>query len=224
MLRLAMAWFAVVLVVLAPLPILALGMDAGVIAFADFWWPSIAVALLLGRFVAGIARHAGTVSRPRHPRGRSTLGAALIVASGVAAATSLLGYPPTALWSPIQADAPLWSSSSTVTVAVLAGALSIGWLASLRSRHRPARDWAAWSPNLLRSAQERMHAVRGHLQRIARIRLPGWRDAFLDTFVAVASSASPSALARQAEARLARWETAVAMLVLLGTTLAWLGG
>jgi hydrogenase-4 component B len=222
-LHLAMAWLAVVLVVLAPLPIFALRMDAGPIAVAGFWWPSIAMALLLGRFAAGMARHEGTASRPRHSRGRSTLGAGLLVASAVGAATSLLGYPPTGLGSPIQADAPVWSLSSAVTVAVLAAALSIGWLASLRARHRPARVSTAWSPNLLCSAQERMHAVHGHLRRIARIRLPVWRDAILDALGAVASSASPSALARQAEARLVRWETAVAMLVLLGATVAWLG-
>ncbi|WP_296809885.1 hypothetical protein [Thiocapsa sp.] len=222
-LRLAMAWLAVVLVVLAPLPIFALRMDAGIVSLAGLWWPSIAVALLLGRFVAGMTRHEGTASRSRHPRGRLTLGAALLVASTVGAATSLLGYPPTGLWSPIQADAPVWSLSAAVTIAGLAGALSIGWLASLRSRHRSARDSTAWS-NPLRSVRAWMCTLRGWVRYIARIRLPGWRDAILDALAAVASSPFPSALARHAEARLMRWESALAMLVLLGATVAWLGG
>jgi hypothetical protein len=223
-LRPAMAWLAVVLVVLAPLPIFTVWIDAGPFAALDLWWPSVAVALLLGRFVAGLARLEDAASRPRHPRGRMTLGAGLLVASVVGATTSLLGYPPTGLWSPIQADSPPWSLSSGIAVAALAGAVSIGWLASLRSRHRPAPDSVGWSPNPLRQVLERMRTLRGQLRRIAQIRLPGWRDAILDALAAVASSASPSALARQAEARMTRWESALAMFVLLGATVVWLGG
>jgi hypothetical protein len=222
-LRPAMSWFAVVLVVLAPLPILSVWMDARPFAALALWWPSVAVALLLGRFVGGVALHKGTASRPRSPRGRFTLSAVLLVASAVGAATSLLGYPPTGLWSPIQADTPDWSLNSAVAVAALAGGVSLGWLASLRARYRPARDSNAW-PNPLRSVHERMRALRRCLRRIARIRLPGWRNAILDTLASAASSASPGALVRQAEARLIRWEVALAMFVLLGATVAWLGG
>lgn len=220
-LRMVAAWIAVVLVVFAPMPMLAVWMAAGPFAALELWWPSIAAALLLGRFVAGMPRHEGTASRSRHPRGRMTLGAYLLVPSAVGAATSLLGYPPTGLWSPIQADSPDWSLSSAVAVAVLSGAVSIGWLASLRSGHRPTRDATAWSPKPLRSVHEQMRTLRGHLRRIARIRLPGWRDAILDALVAAASSASAGALVRQAEARLMRWESALAMLLLAGLAVGW---
>lgn len=218
-LRMMMAWLAIVLIVFAPLPILAIWLDAQPLAAFDLWWPSIAVALLGGRLVAEMARHGSAASRSlsRHPRGRMTLGAYLLVVSAVGAATSLLGYPPTGLWSPIQADAPDWSFNSAAAVAALAGAIWIGLLASLRSRQRPPPDSVGWSLT-------RLHALRGHLHRIVRIRLPGWRDALLDALAAAASSGSASALARQAEARLMRWESALAMFVLLGATVAWLGG
>ncbi|MFB1488105.1 MULTISPECIES: proton-conducting transporter membrane subunit [unclassified Thiocapsa] len=223
-LRMMMAWLALVLVVLAPLPILAVWMDAGPLAALDLWWPSIAVALLGGRLVAGMALHAGTTSRSRHPRSRMSLGAYLLVPAIVGAATSLLGYPPTGLWSPIQADSHPWTLSSAVAVAALVGAVSIGWLVSQRSQHRPTRDSTSWSPIPLRSVHERIRTLRGQLRRIVRIRLPGWRDAILDALAAVASSSSPSVLARQAEVRMMRWEFGLAMLVLLGATVAWLGG
>ncbi|WP_296701542.1 proton-conducting transporter membrane subunit [Thiocapsa sp. UBA6158] len=220
-LRMAMAWLAIALVLLAPLPIFAVWMGAGPLAVIDLSWPSIAVALLLGRLVAGMARHEATASRSRHPRSRMFLGAYLLVPALVGAATSLLGYPPTGLWSPIQADSPPWSLSSAVAVAALVGALSIGWLASLASEHRPPRDSTAWSPNPLRSLHERMRALRGQLRRIVRIRLPGWRDAILDALAAAASSVSVGALARQTEARLMRWEIALAMLLLAGLAVGW---
>ncbi len=220
-LRMAMAWLAIALVLLAPLPIFAARMGAGPLAVIDLSWPSIAVALLLGRLVAGMARHEATASRSRHPRSRMFLGAYLLVPALVGAATSLLGYPPTGLWSPIQADSPPWSLSSAVAVAALVGALSIGWLASLGAEHRPPRDSTAWSPNPLRTLHERMRALRGQLRRIVRIRLPGWRDAILDALAAAASSASVGALARQTEARLMRWEIALAMLLLAGLAVGW---
>ena len=220
-LRMVTAWIAAALVVFAPMPMLAVRMDAGPFAALELWWPSIAAALLLGRFVSGMARHEDTASRPRDPHSRMTLGAGLLVASAVGTATSLLGYPPTGLWSPIQADAPDWSFSSAVAVAILAGAVSVGWLVSLRSRHRPGPDSAAWSPNPLRTIHEWMRTLRGHLRRLARIRLPGWRDAILDALAAAASSASAGALVRQAEARLMRWESALAMLLLAGLAVGW---
>lgn len=220
-LRTAMAWLAIAPVLLAPLPIFAVWMGAGPLAVIDLSWPSIAVALLLGRLVAGMARHEATASRSRHPRSRMLLGACLLVAAFVGAATSLLGYPPTGLWSPILADSPPWTLSSAVAVAALVGALGIGWLASLGSEHRPPRDSSAWSPSPLRRIHERLRALRGKLRRIARIRLPGWRDAILDALATAASSTSVGALARQAEAKLMRWESAMAILLLAGLAVVW---
>jgi hydrogenase-4 component B len=220
-LRMAMAWLAVALVVLAPLPIFAVWMGARPLAALDLWWPSVAVALLLGRLVAGMAGHKDAASRSRHPRSRMFLGAYLLVPAIVGTATSLLGYPPTGLWSPIQFDSPPWTLSSVVAVAALAGALWIGWLVSLGSAHRRPSDSTAWSPNPLRTIHLRMRALRGRLRRIARIRLPGWRDAILDALAAAASSASAAALAQQAEARLMRWESALAMLLLAGLAVGW---
>lgn len=220
-LRTAMAWLAIAPVLLAPLPIFAVWMAAEPLAALDLSWPSIAVALLLGRLVAGMARHAGTASRPRHPRSLMLLGACLLVAAFVGTATSLLGYPPTGLWSPILADSPPWTLSSAVAVAALVGALGIGWLASLGSEHRPPRDSSAWSPSPLRRIHERLRALRGKLRRIARIRLPGWRDAILDALATAASSTSVGALARQAEAKLMRWESAMAILLLAGLAVVW---
>lgn len=220
-LRTAMAWLAIAPVLLAPLPIFAVWMGAGPLAVIDLSWPSIAVALLLGRLVAGMARHEATASRSRHPRSRMLLGACLLVAAFVGAATSLLGYPPTGLWSPILADSPPWTLSSAVAVAALVGALGIGWLASLGSEHRPPRDSSAWSPSPLRRIHDRLRALRGKLRRIARIRLPGWRDAILDALATAASSTSVGALARQAEAKLMRWESAMAILLLAGLAVVW---
>ncbi|RKT43705.1 proton-conducting transporter membrane subunit [Thiocapsa rosea] len=205
-LRMAMAWLAMVLMVLAPLPVFAVWMDVGSPTVIDLWWPSITVALLLGRLAAGMALHDGHPSRSRHRSSRMALGACLLVAASVGAATSLLGYPPTGLWSPIQADPPPWSFSSVVAAAALAGAIWIGWLASLSSVLERMRT---------------MRTIRGDLRRIALIRLPGWRDAILDALMSVASNASPSALARQAEARLMRWESALAILLLVGLAVGW---
>ncbi|HSO81425.1 proton-conducting transporter membrane subunit [Thiocapsa sp.] len=232
-LRMAMAWLAVVLVVLAPLPLFVVWIAAGPLFALDLValdpvalelaWPSVAVALLLGRFIAGMTPHEGASSRSRsrHPQSRMTLGAGLLVASAVGAATGLLGYPPTGLWSPIQADAPDWSYGSAVAVAVLVGAVSLGWLASLRARQRPAPGSVGWSPTRVPALHERLRALRGQLRHILRSRLPGWRDAILDALAAAASSASACALVRRAEARLMRWESALAMLLLAGLAVGW---
>jgi hypothetical protein len=226
-LRPALAWLAAVLVALAPVPIFAVWAQEGLAAAASFWWPSVAVALLLGRLLAGtgLAEAAApnlSTRAPRHRGRRVTLAVCLIIASLAGALTGLLGDSPSAVWSPIQAGSVPWSTRRLVWVAARGAACLAGWAASRHWRFLAAPDAAPRALATWPSVDDRLLALLGRLRTLARITLPSRRDAILDGLAAAMSASSRRALAQQAEARLVRWELALVMLVLLGLGAAWL--
>jgi hydrogenase-4 component B len=227
-LRPALAWLAAAVVSLAPVPIFEVWAQEGLVAAASLWWPSIAVALLLGRFIAGTepaetAAPDAPTEAPRHLGRRMVLAACLVIAALAVTLTGLLGYSPTAVWSPIQAAPVAWSTRLLLWTGTLGAAVLAGWAASRYFRFLPAPDAAPSAVAAWGSADDRLQALLGRIHHLARIRLPSWRDAILDGLAALMSASSRQALAQQGEARLMRWELALVMLVLLGLGMVWLG-
>jgi hypothetical protein len=219
-LRLAMAWLAAVTVAVAPLPVLGAWRDAGTLAAEGLWLPSLAVAVLLGRLIAGIGTPDAEVERVPHQAHRLTLAFGLMLAALFAASTSLLGHSPTDLWSWAPGMQPGWSEGSPLPILILAVALVLGWGGARYLLRRSAPHPFMWSVDLA-SVREPVSLPRAHLRHLTRIRLPGWRDAVVERLLGSGAWLEWQAFARRIEARLMRWESALVMLVLLGSAAAW---
>ncbi len=227
-LSLAMVWLAAVTVAVAPLTILGAWMDTGHFAAEGLWLPSLAVAVLLGRLIAGVeppdadADADAEVERVPHQAHRLTLASGLMLAALFAASTSLLGHSPTDLWSWTPGMHPWWSAVSPLSLLALAVALVLGWGGSRHLMRRPAGYSFMRSANVA-TVRDRISLPRARLRHLTRIRLPGWRDAIVERLLGPGAWLEWQGVARRIEARLMRWESALVMLVLLGSAAAWVG-
>jgi hypothetical protein len=219
---LAMAWLAAVTVAVAPVPILGSWMDVGNLAALGLWLPSLAVAALLGRLMAAVGPPDVEVERVPLQAHRLTLGAGLMLAALFAASTSLLGHSPTDLWSWPPGMQPGWSVGSPLPIPILAVALVLGWGGARYLMRRPARHPFMWSADVA-TVREPVSLSRARLRHLMRVRLPGWRDAVVERLLGPGAWLEWQAIARRIEARLMRWETALVMLVMLGSAAAWVG-